>query len=61
MEALKVFRPVRLSRRLFMTGGALALTGIGIRSTQANAVIGKAVEIISEPLYSHEQFDVVMM
>jgi ferric-dicitrate binding protein FerR (iron transport regulator) len=36
---------ITLSRRLFMAGGALALTGIGIRATQANAVIGKAVEI----------------
>jgi hypothetical protein len=39
---------VTLSRRLFIAGGALALTGVGIRATQANAVIGKAVEITGE-------------
>lgn len=48
MRTLNVFRPVRLSRRLFLAAGALALTGIGIRATQANAVIGKAVEITGE-------------
>ena len=45
MRTLDAFRPVTLSRRLFIAGSALALTGIGLRATQANAVIGKAVEI----------------
>ncbi|WP_341643333.1 FecR family protein [Thauera sp. SDU_THAU2] len=36
---------VTISRRLFMAAGALALTGIGIRATQANMVIGKAKEV----------------
>ena len=36
------------SRRLFVAGGALALTGLGMRATQANTVIGKAVEITGE-------------
>lgn len=45
MRTLKALEPIILSRRLFMAGGALALTGIGIRATQANATIGKAVEI----------------
>lgn len=48
MRTLKVFEPVTLSRRLFMAGGALALTGIGIRATQANSIIGKAVEITGD-------------
>jgi hypothetical protein len=45
MRTLKALEPITLSRRLFMAGGALALTGLGIRATQANATIGKAVEI----------------
>ncbi len=48
MSMSKVFRPVSLSRRLFLAGGALALTGIGIRATQANAIIGRAVEVTGE-------------
>jgi ferric-dicitrate binding protein FerR (iron transport regulator) len=48
MRTLNVFSPVTLSRRLFIAGSALALTGIGIRATQANAVIGKAVEITGD-------------
>ena len=48
MSMLNDLRPVTLSRRLFMAGGALALTGIGIRATQANAIIGKAVEITGD-------------
>lgn len=48
MRALNSLRPVTLSRRLFIAGSALALTGIGIRATQANAIIGKAVEITGE-------------
>ena len=45
MRTLNALSPVTLSRRLFLAGGALALTGIGIRATQANSIIGKAVEI----------------
>ena len=48
MSMSKAFRPVSLSRRLFLAGGALALTGIGIRATQANAIIGRAVEVTGE-------------
>ena len=48
MRTLNPLRPVTLSRRLFIAGSALALTGIGIRATQANAIIGKAVEITGE-------------
>ena len=48
MRTLDAFRPVTLSRRLFIAGSALALTGIGLRATQANAVIGKAVEITGD-------------
>ena len=48
MSMLKAFRPVTLSRRLFLAGGALALTGIGISATQANAIIGRAVEVTGE-------------
>jgi hypothetical protein len=48
MRTLNSLRPVTLSRRLFIAGSALALTGIGIRATQANAIIGKAVEITGE-------------
>lgn len=48
MRTLNAFSSVSLSRRLFIAGGALALTGIGIRATQANAVIGKAVEITGD-------------
>ncbi|MGQ3210371.1 FecR family protein [Shinella sp.] len=48
MRTLKVFEPITLSRRLFIAGGALALTGVGIRATQANAIIGKAVEITGD-------------
>lgn len=40
--------PVSISRRFFLAGGALALTGIGIRATQANSIIGKAVEITGD-------------
>lgn len=40
--------PASVSRRLFLAGGALALTGIGIRATQANSIIGKAVEITGD-------------
>ena len=45
MRTLNARSPILVSRRLFIAGGALALTGIGIRATQANAIIGKAVEI----------------
>lgn len=48
MSTFNAFRSVSLSRRLFMAGGALALTGVGIRATQANAVIGRAVEVTGE-------------
>jgi hypothetical protein len=48
MSMSKAFRPVSLSRRLFLAGGALALTGIGIRVTQANVVIGRAVAVSGE-------------
>lgn len=48
MRTLDAFSPVTLSRRLFIAGTAVALTGIGIRATQANAVIGRAVEITGE-------------
>ena len=48
MRTLHDFRPLTLSRRLFIAGSALALTGIGIRATQANAIIGKAVEITGD-------------
>ncbi len=48
MSMSKAFRPVSLSRRLFLAGGALALTGIGIRATQANVVIGRAVAVSGE-------------
>ncbi|AOF90377.1 FecR family protein [Sinorhizobium sp. RAC02] len=48
MRTLKAFEPITLSRRLFIAGGALALTGIGVRATQANAIIGKAVEITGD-------------
>lgn len=48
MRTLNSLRPFTLSRRLFIAGSALALTGIGIRATQANAIIGKAVEITGE-------------
>lgn len=48
MSMSKAFRPIPLNRRLFLAGGALALTGIGIRATQANAVIGRAVEVTGE-------------
>jgi hypothetical protein len=48
MRTLKAFEPVTLSRRFFIAGGALALTGVGIRATQANAIIGKAVEITGD-------------
>ena len=40
--------PASVSRRLFLAGGALALTGVGIRATQANSIIGKAVEITGD-------------
>jgi hypothetical protein len=48
MRTLDVLRPVTLSRRLFIAGSALALTGIGLRATQANSIIGKAVEITGD-------------
>lgn len=48
MRTLSALRPVTLSRRLLLAGGALALTGIGIRATQANAVIGRAVTVTGE-------------
>lgn len=48
MRTLNVFSPAILSRRFFIAGAALALTGIGIRTTQANAIIGKAVEITGD-------------
>lgn len=48
MRRLQSSGPFTLSRRLFVAGGALALTGIGIRATQANTVIGKAVEITGD-------------
>ncbi|WP_411034583.1 FecR domain-containing protein [Shinella sp. BYT-45] len=48
MQTFDALRPVTFSRRLFIAGGALALTGIGIRATQANAVIGRAVEVNGE-------------
>jgi hypothetical protein len=48
MRTLEAFSPVTLSRRLFIAGGAVALTGIGIRATQATAVIGRAVDITGE-------------
>lgn len=40
--------PASVSRRLFLAGAALALTGVGIRATQANSIIGKAVEITGD-------------
>jgi ferric-dicitrate binding protein FerR (iron transport regulator) len=48
MRTLEAFSPSVLGRRLFLAGGAVALTGIGIRATQANAVIGRAVDITGE-------------
>jgi hypothetical protein len=45
MRTIRSSSTFALSRRLFMAGGALALTGIGIRTTQANTVIGRAVEV----------------
>ena len=48
MSMSKAFRSVSLGRRLFLAGGALALTGIGVRATQANAVIGRAVAVTGE-------------
>ena len=48
MQTFNAPGPVSISRRLFLAGGALALTGIGIRATQANSIIGKAVEITGE-------------
>lgn len=48
MSMFPALRSATLGRRLFLAGGALALTGIGIRATQANTVIGKAVEITGE-------------
>ncbi|HEV7246334.1 MAG TPA: FecR family protein [Shinella sp.] len=48
MRTLNAFSPVTLSRRFFIAGAALALTSIGVRATQANAIIGKAVEITGE-------------
>ena len=48
MSMSKAFHPVSLSRRLFLAGGALALTGIGVRATQANTVIGRAVAVSGE-------------
>ncbi|MCR6500812.1 FecR family protein [Shinella sp. CPCC 101442] len=48
MRTLDALRPVLLSRRLLIAGGALALTGIGLRATQANSIIGKAVEITGD-------------
>lgn len=48
MRTLNAFSPAILSRRFFIAGAALALTGIGIRTTQANAIIGKAVEITGD-------------
>ena len=48
MSMSKTFRSIPLSRRLFLAGGALAMTGIGIRATQANVVIGRAVAVAGE-------------
>lgn len=48
MRTYSSFSPVALSRRLFIAGGALALTGIGVRATQTGSVIGKAVEVTGE-------------
>jgi hypothetical protein len=48
MQTFNAPGPVSISRRLFLAGGALALTGIGIRATQANSIIGKAVEITGD-------------
>jgi hypothetical protein len=44
----KVSGPLAFSRRAFVAAAALALTGVGMRATQANPVIGKAVEITGE-------------
>lgn len=48
MRTLSAFSSASLSRRLFIAGSAVALTGIGIRATQANAIIGKAVEVTGD-------------
>lgn len=48
MRTLHTRRPVTLSRRLFIAGSALALVGAGLRATQANSIIGKAVEITGD-------------
>lgn len=48
MRTLSAFNSASLSRRLFIAGSAVALTGIGIRATQANAIIGKAVEVTGD-------------
>ena len=48
MRTLDALQPLFLSRRLFVTGGVLALTGLGIGATRANAVIGKAVDVTGE-------------
>jgi hypothetical protein len=48
MQRLQSSGPFTFSRRFFVAGAALALTGLGIRATQANTVIGKAVEITGD-------------
>lgn len=48
MRRFNVFTSATIGRRLFLAGGALALMGAGVRATQANAVIGKAVEVAGE-------------
>ena len=48
MRTLDALQPLFVSRRLFVAGGVLALTGLGIGATRANAVIGKAVEVTGE-------------
>lgn len=48
MRVLDMVPPLDIGRRLFIAGGALALTAIGLRTARANAVIGKAREITGE-------------
>ena len=53
MRTLDTLRPVTLSRRLFIAGSTLALLGAGLRATQANTIIGKAVEITGDVIRKH--------
>ena len=50
LEAVRAAAPgaAQIALGRIVAGGALALTGVGIRATKANAVIGKAVEITGE-------------